>query len=219
MPTNPKSILRHLELRRDTVEDWSAYPFNIPAVASLQTLEFNAKVTCFIGENGAGKSTLIEAIAILAGFNAEGGTKNFQAANRPSESPLHKHLRLARGSRRERGGFFLRAETMFNVSTEAEAYTAYHWENLHEMSHGEAFLWIALNKFQEGGLFILDEPEAALSPQRQLALLARMHHYTLTRAFLQNPQAMLQRLFADVDALLQAMTPSVIRPCFSFSTL
>ncbi|HKO47510.1 MAG TPA: AAA family ATPase [Polyangiaceae bacterium] len=177
LPTD--RILRHLELVRDAVFDWNAYPFTIPAVATLKRLEFHPSITFLVGENGSGKSTLIEAIAIRAGFNAEGGTKNFHAANRPSESSLERHVRLARGARREQGGFFLRAETMFNVSTEAESYREYGWADMHEMSHGEAFLWLSLNRFRDGGLFILDEPEAALSPQRQLALLARIHQLVL----------------------------------------
>jgi predicted ATPase len=132
-------------------------------------------VTFLVGENGSGKSTLIEAIAIKAGFNPEGGTKNFRVSNRPSESVLHQSLRLVRGTRRERGGFFLRAETMFNVFTEAEEYREDGWEDLHEKSHGEAFLWVAMNRFHANGLYILDEPESALSPQRQLAFLGRVH--------------------------------------------
>lgn len=158
---------------REQIDDWSVHPFDIPAVATLDRLELDPCVTFFVGENGSGKSTLVEAIAILAGFNPEGGTKNFHVQQRPSESPLHHHARLARGVRRERSGFFLRAETMFNVSTEAEE-GDYGWDSLHEMSHGEAFLWVATERFRDGGLFVLDEPEAALSPQRQLALLVRM---------------------------------------------
>jgi predicted ATPase len=171
----PENFILHLELVRDKVPDWDAYPFNIPAVAALGRLPFERPVTFLVGENGSGKSTLIEAIAICAGFNPEGGTKNFGTALRSSESALHEFVRLARRARRERGGFFLRAETMFNVSTEAEQYRAYGWGDLHEMSHGEAFLWIAMNKFVDNGLYILDEPEAALSPQRQLSLLVRIH--------------------------------------------
>ncbi len=168
-------ILRHLDLLREKVTNWSVYPFSIPAVASLHRLELHPSVTFLVGDNGSGKSTLIEAIAIKAGFNPEGGTKNFRTQSRPSESALHTCVRLARGAVREKSGFFLRAETMFNVSTEAEQYREYGWEDLHDKSHGEAFLWLALNRFRDHGLFILDEPEAALSPQRQLAFLGRMH--------------------------------------------
>jgi predicted ATPase len=168
-------IVLSLQLLRHKVASWNAYPFDIPAVASLETLPFHPAVTFFVGENGSGKSTLIEAIAVAARFNPEGGTKNFRTAQRPSESVLHEYVRLSRSVRRETGGFFLRAETMFNVSTEAEQYGEYGWEDLHEKSHGEAFLWLAMNRFHGGGLYILDEPEAALSPQRQLALLARIH--------------------------------------------
>lgn len=235
-------FLRYLELVRDKVADWEVYPFSIPAIKQLDRLKFDRHVTFLVGENGSGKSTLVEAIAIRAGFNAEGGTKNFRSAHRPSESSLKDHVRLIRGARRERSGFFLRAETMFNVSTEAEGYVAYGWAELHDMSHGEAFLWVAVNKFRDQGLFILDEPEAALSPQRQLALMVRLHqlvqagsqfiisthspillaypratiyqldqagihttryedteHYAVTRAFLQDPRARLEKLFADSE--------------------
>ncbi|HEY1100727.1 MAG TPA: AAA family ATPase [Myxococcota bacterium] len=135
-------------------------------------------MTFLVGENGSGKSTLIEAIAIKAGFNAEGGNKNFTTKQRPSESSLHEHVRLHRGTRRETGGFFLRAETMFNVATEVEANQYDHpdlrhpWERIHDKSHGEAFLYVLRERFRSNGLFILDEPESALSPQRQLVALA-----------------------------------------------
>jgi predicted ATPase len=148
----------------------------------LQRLALHSGVTFLVGENGSGKSTLLEAIAIKAGFNPEGGSKNFTTSNRPSESSLHQYLRLVRGPRREKSGFFLRAETMFNVSTEAEQYGDYGWENLHHKSHGEAFLWVALNRFRSDGLYLLDEPESALSPARQLALLARMHQLVSARS-------------------------------------
>lgn len=175
-----RTFLLHLELQREKVVDWGAFPFNVPAIAQLERLDLGAPVTFFVGENGSGKSTLIEAIAMRAGFGAAGGTKNFRPSHRESESCLHEFLRIARGPRRESAGFFLRAETMFNVSTEAEQYASYGWVNLHEMSHGEAFLWVAVHKFPNGGLFILDEPEAALSPQRQLALMLRIRQLVNT---------------------------------------
>ncbi len=173
-PRTKRTYLLHMELQREKVTDWNAFPFNIPAIAQLGRLDLSAPVTFFVGENGSGKSTLIEAIAMRAGFGAAGGTKNFSASHRPSESCLQDFVRIARGPRREAAGFFLRAETMFNFSTEAEQYAGYGWTNLHEMSHGEAFLWVAVHKFPNGGLFVLDEPEAALSPQRQLALMLRI---------------------------------------------
>lgn len=173
-------FLRHLEIRHDTIADRSVYPFSIPALSQLDRLVFHPSVTFLVGENGSGKSTLIEAIAIKAGFNAEGGNKNFTTSLRPSESSLHAHVRLARGTKREVGGFFLRAETMFNVATEVEEkgldkLERGAWEFIHEKSHGEAFLYVMQHRFHRKSLFVLDEPESALSPQRQLAALALIH--------------------------------------------
>lgn len=170
-------FLREIQLLRDGVRDFDAYPFSIPAVRHLDTLAFDPRVTLFVGENGSGKSTLMEAIAIRAGLNPEGGSRSFHFAVRPSESPLHEHLRLVRGVRRERSAFFLRAETMFNVAKEVEDQhlAEYGWEDMYARSHGEALLWIVQNRFHPGGLFLLDEPESALSPQRQLGLLRLLH--------------------------------------------
>ncbi|MBX3156302.1 MAG: AAA family ATPase [Deltaproteobacteria bacterium] len=175
-----------VRLERDRVPSFDAYPFSIPAIRSLDELELDPKITFFIGDNGAGKSTLVEAIAVCVGFNAEGGTRNFNFATRRSESRLVDYLRVARGPRRERRGYFLRAESYFNVATEIERLDAdpsagprvidgFGGVPLHEQSHGESFLALAKNKLAGEGLFILDEPEAALSPQRQLAMLAVLH--------------------------------------------
>lgn len=179
-------FLQRLSLRRDTVDNFDRYPFNLPAVRLLDQLDFHPQVTFFIGENGSGKSTLLEAIAVALGFNAEGGSKNFQFSTRRSHSVLHEHLRIAKGFKRPRTGFFLRAESFFNVATEIEHLDAepglgapvihsYGGRSLHEQSHGESFLTLMTERFHGQGLYILDEPEAALSPQRQLAVLARMH--------------------------------------------
>jgi predicted ATPase len=138
-------------------------------------------VTLFAGENGSGKSTLVEAIAVAAGFNAEGGSRSVTMSTRPSHSELHKHLRLVRGTRRPKTGYFLRAESFFNVATYIEDLrdpritAAYGDVPLHERSHGESF--IALVQYRSGpkGLYILDEPEAALSLRGNLALMRRMH--------------------------------------------
>jgi len=153
------------------------YPFAIPAIRALDTLALEA-VTFLVGENGSGKSTLLEAIAIAAGFNAEGGSRNYNFATRRTESELHSHLRLVRGVRRPRDGFFLRAESFYNVATEIERLGVQDTVggiSPHEQSHGESFLSLAVNRFRENGLYLLDEPEAALSPQRQLSLLAIFH--------------------------------------------
>jgi predicted ATPase len=181
-------MLRGVSLVRERVPSFDEYPFSIPAVRALGTLEINPGVTYFVGENGSGKSTLIEAIAIAAGFNAEGGSKSFSFSTHRSESILHQALRLSRGARRERDGFFLRAESLFNVASEIERLDkddegpagpklrdAYGGTYLHEQSHGESFIALMVNRFRGSGLYILDEPEAALSPQRQLALLSLMH--------------------------------------------
>src|SRR5262249_42675733 len=112
-------FLRSVILMRDRIEDSAVYPFSIPAVQGLDGLELSP-VTYFIGENGSGKSTILEALAVASGFNAEGGTMNFKFATRRSESPLHQSIRLARSPRRPRTGFFLRAESFFNLATEIE---------------------------------------------------------------------------------------------------
>jgi predicted ATPase len=179
--------LRAVQLVRDRVRDFKAYPFSIPSIHALDELELDAKVTFLIGENGSGKSTLIEAIAVLAGFNAEGGTKNFNFGTRRSESCLHQFMRPVRGHRRPKDGFFLRAESFFNVATEIERLGgsiihSYGGVSLHEQSHGESFLALAMNRFGGQGLYILDEPEAALSPQRQLSLLSIINELVEDRA-------------------------------------
>jgi predicted ATPase len=180
-------FLLSANLRRDRVEDFARYPFNIPAVAALERgLKLDTSVTYFIGENGSGKSTIVEALAVAAGFNPEGGTMHFNFATRPSESSLHHALKLIRSIRRPRTGFFLRAESFFNVATAIErmdeepapappVINSYGGKSLHEQSHGESFLALIKNRFGERGLYVLDEPEAALSPPRQLTLLRRVH--------------------------------------------
>jgi predicted ATPase len=184
--------LRAVRLVRDSVPDFKVYPFSIPSIQSLDELELDGKVTFLIGENGSGKSTLLEAIAVLAGFNAEGGSKNFRFGTRRSESCLHQFMRPVRGHRRPRDGFFLRAESYFNVATEIErldeegggprVIDSYGGVSLHEQSHGESFIALATHRFHGRGLYILDEPEAALSPQRQLSLLSIINEHVEQRA-------------------------------------
>ncbi|HEX2251615.1 MAG TPA: AAA family ATPase [Gemmatimonadales bacterium] len=179
-------FVRAAELRRERVPSFDAYPFNLPAVRQFGRLEFSSPVTVLVGENGTGKSTLLEALAVAAGFNPEGGSKNFAFGTRPSHSELHTCLRLVRAPSRPRDGYFLRAESFFNVATQIEELDkvpgagpriidSYGGRSLHEQSHGESFLTLLQERFRGSGLYLLDEPEAALSPTRQLAALARMH--------------------------------------------
>lgn len=174
-------------LKRDKIESFEAYPFNLQAVKGLKSLSLNSAVTFFIGENGSGKSTLLEAIAVAWGFNPEGGTKNFKFGTRSSHSSLWEYIRLSRSAKKARDGFFLRAESYFNLATEIEKLDSefsfgppiidsYGGRPLHEQSHGESFWALAMNRFKGNGLYILDEPEAALSPSRQMALLTRIHN-------------------------------------------
>lgn len=174
-----------MRLEREGVESFERYPFDLPAVRNLKRLDLGTGVTFFVGENGSGKSTLLEALAVAWGFNSEGGSRNFHFATRASHSELYRHIRLERGIERPRTGYFLRAESYFNVATEIERLDregggpriidAYGGRSLHEQSHGESFMALVLHRFSGGGFYILDEPEAALSPTRQLALLVRLH--------------------------------------------
>jgi len=178
--------ISRISLQRDKVESFEHYPFALPAVRELDQLDMHPKVTFIVGENGSGKSTLLEAVAVAMGFNAEGGTKNFNFGTRRSHSALHSYLRVAKGLKKPRDGFFLRAESFFNVATEIEnldnepalgppVINSYGGKSLHEQSHGESFLTLITHRFGGKGLYILDEPEAALSPQRQLAVLSLIH--------------------------------------------
>ena len=182
-----------VSLIRDRIESFNQYPFSLPAIRSLDYIELHPKITFFVGENGSGKSTLLEAIAVSLGFNPEGGTRNFNFGTRQSHSRLNEYLRIAKGIKRPSDGFFLRAESFFNVATEIERLdeepafgppliNSYGGRSLHEQSHGESFLALIENRFRGKGLYILDEPEAALSPQRQLAVLSLIHDLVLDKS-------------------------------------
>ncbi len=242
--------LREISLKSEQIENWNLFPFTIPAIRNLDRLQFSPTVTFIIGENGCGKSTVVDAFAVALGFNPEGGTRNFNFGTRDSHSDLHRYIRLAKSIKRPRDGFFLRAESFFNVATNIDQLdvepggppiiNSYGGLSLHEQSHGESFLSLVIHRFSGNGLYILDEPEAALSPTRQLAVLARMNqlleqdsqfiiathspilmaypgaliyhitesgiesvdyeeteHYEVTKAFLDNPDRMLQVLFRN----------------------
>ena len=177
-PYEPHAVYVLLDRSRATLD--SKYAAELPAIKSLDRLELHPRVTFFIGENGSGKSTLLEAMAVADGFNAEGGTRNFDFHSKDSHSDLYKWVRLGRSSRgrRRSDGFFLRAESFYNVASEIEKLgldTFYSHRSYHEQSHGESFIDLMTNRLRGDGLYLLDEPEAALSPQRQLAFLVAMH--------------------------------------------
>jgi predicted ATPase len=181
-----RSFLLEVQLLKERVPSFDEYPYSLPAVRRLRRLLLHPAVTFLVGENGSGKSTLLEAIAIAYGFNPEGGSRNFRFGTRSSHSELHRCLRLVRGVKRARDGFFLRAESLFNLATEIERLDedavggpriidSFGGRSLHEQSHGESFLALLTERLGGQGLYLLDEPEAALSPMRQLAALTVIH--------------------------------------------
>jgi len=168
------------------VENKNRYPFNLNAVKALETLKLHPKVTYLVGENGSGKSTLLEAVAIAYGFNPEGGGKNFNFSTEDSHSELSRHIRLVKGIKLPKTGYFLRAESFYNVASNIDKLDreggfgppiidSYGGKSLHQQSHGESFMSLLIHRFSGHGIYILDEPEAALSPTRQLSMLSRIH--------------------------------------------
>ena len=162
--------------------DWDKIEYNsylrrIEAIRGLEELEFEKPITFFVGENGSGKSTVLEALAVASGFNPEGGTKNYTFSTYDSHSELYEAVRISKGYRKPKWGYFLRAESFYNVATQEERYAdlAHPSEKYHEKSHGESFLALAQNQLKANGLYLFDEPEAALSPQRQLTLLMEIY--------------------------------------------
>lgn len=163
--------------------DHASYLHSIEALKSIDILKFQKNVTFFVGENGTGKSTLLEAIAVAYGFNPEGGTMNYRFSTFDDVSELSSVLRLTKGYRRAKSNYFFRAESFFNVASKAEDYRdttpkelyykRYGGKSLHEQSHGESFL-AYFQSFDGEGLYLMDEPEAALSPQRQLTLFIQI---------------------------------------------
>lgn len=173
--------IKEIRLKKEIHKD-DSYIKELPVVNNLTSLDISSNVTFFVGENGSGKSTLLEAIAVNSGFNAEGGTKNFCFSSRETHSDLYKYITVVKGVQRPRDGFFLRAESFYNVATEIEkldlessggvpVIKSYGGTSLHKMSHGESFITLMTNRFSGKGLYILDEPEAALSPIKQMAML------------------------------------------------
>ncbi|APV51456.1 AAA family ATPase [Betaproteobacteria bacterium GR16-43] len=175
MPLAARPYLQRVSFKPDAELDFEAYPLMIPAVREIESIEFHPDVTFFVGENGAGKSTVLEAIAVAMGFGPEGGTKNVQFRTAESTSTLHSLLRPSRSARKPKDGYFLRAESFFNVASymdEVGYLDSYGGKSLHAQSHGESFMSLLVHKLRGNGLYLFDEPEAALSPNRQLAALS-----------------------------------------------
>ena len=172
---NRPLLIRGFYIDWDDIEEFS-YLRGIGAVRGLSELYFKKPVTFLEGENGTGKSTLLEALACAYGFNPEGGTRNYSFSTYDSHSELHDAMRLIKGARKAFWGYYLRAESFYNVATKEEEYSRIQGVKmrLHEKSHGESFLYMMQHSFQKNGVYMMDEPEAALSPQRQLTLLAEI---------------------------------------------
>jgi predicted ATPase len=175
VPTAPGIFLQSVARQRTLNGGPEGYPFSVPAIRHLTELPFESPVTFFVGENGSGKSTLLEALAVGFGLNPEGGTKHERFSTRRTHSDLFQHLVLTRSRIAPTDSYFLRAESFYNVASAVGDDDGYGERGLHELSHGESFLALVLNRLRGNGLYLFDEPEAALSPARQLALLAAMH--------------------------------------------
>jgi predicted ATPase len=216
-----QQYIRSVQLLRDQVLRFDTYPFCLPVIYDLHDLEIHPRVTFIVGENGTGKSTLLEAIAVAWGFNAEGGTANFTFTTQVSHSELNEYIRLVKGTKRPRDGFFLRAESFYNLATNIEQLDSggglgnniigsYGGKSLHQMSHGESFFAVFQNRLGGNGLYILDEPEAALSPVRQMALLTRIHELVQ-----QNSQLIIAThspiIMAYPDSMIIQLTQSGLR--------
>ena len=213
MNRNGELFLRGLRI------DWTQIPQDsylrgIPAIAGLETLDFRQAVTFFVGENGSGKSTLLEAIAVACGFNPEGGTRNYSFSTYDSHSELCSALHLTRGWSKVNWGYFLRAESFYNVATAEEAYSKISGipQHYHARSHGESFLKLMQQNFRRDSIYLLDEPEAALSPQRQLTLLLE-----ISRCVQEGSQFLIAThapiLLGLPEAEILSFDGGAIRPC------
>jgi predicted ATPase len=186
MSIDEKPYLQSITLLREKVDSFGVYPFCLPIIKTLDEIRFHPDVTFFVGDNGSGKSTLMEAIAVILRFNPEGGSKNFNFATEASHSTLYQFLRSSKSYKMPKDGYFLRAESFYNVASNIDALdrepaasppviNSYGGVSLHRQSHGESFWSLLTKRFGGQGIYLLDEPEAALSPVRQMAMLTRLH--------------------------------------------
>lgn len=176
-------FLRKIKLLQDEIPSFRSYPFSIPSIKNLQEIDLESTVTFFVGENGSGKSTLLEAIADRCEFNTAGGGRNNRYDVYAAESELGKYIRLS-WLPKITNGFFLRAETFYNFAThideiDHDGFNSYGGRSLHKQSHGESFFSLFLHRFKGKAIYLLDEPEAALSPSKQLSFLRIIHDLTL----------------------------------------
>ncbi|PKM77237.1 MAG: AAA family ATPase [Firmicutes bacterium HGW-Firmicutes-15] len=172
-------FLKTVSLLRENIRSFNVYPFSIPAIKSLHEIELKSMVTFFVGENGSGKSTLLEAIAQQCSFNSAGGGRNNVYEVHAAESALTDYIKLS-WMPKITNGFFLRAESFYHFASHIDDvddtdYRDYGGSSLHKQSHGESFLSLFINRFRGKAIYLLDEPEAALSPSRQLAFLRILH--------------------------------------------
>lgn len=177
-----RPYIKSVFFKEEDTKNRNGYPYDIPAIRQCEDIKFHPDVTFFIGENGSGKSTLLEAIAVAYGFNPEGGTKSAQFEVHNTHSTLHQEIKLSKSFKTPGDAYFLRAESFYNVATKAEEFgvlKSYGGKSLHEQSHGEAFLATLMHKLTGNGLYLLDEPEAALSPARQLTAISLIHQLVL----------------------------------------
>lgn len=172
------AFVRSAEILWNEVPDADAYPFDIPAIASLRKLRFDKGITFFCGENGTGKSTLLEAVGIAFGFNPEGGSRNYMFSTKPTQSALHDFIRLDRSLYRPLDGFFVRSDTLFNLISATDELEDdqryYDGVSLHARSHGESIMTLITHRFGPEGFYLLDEPETGLSQSGQIALACEL---------------------------------------------
>lgn len=214
IPLTKEPLLSSITIELDEQVNRAAHPFCLPLIQNTERIAFSSPVTFFVGENGAGKSTILEAIAYNVGFGPEGGSKNIQfQTSHDDKARLGDYMRLS-WNHKPHDGYFFRAESFFNVANYLDtiereggghAYGPYGGKSLHHQSHGESFLSFFTHRLGQGGFFILDEPEAALSPQRQLSLLSIIHELS------KNYQA--QFIIATHSPLLLAYPNATIYSC------